>query len=144
MGKKQGAGAVVLDLLLKSGTMTEKSNHRWKMVPGGEKDRNYMFGDRKLIELFQAFWNGISSRGVSLSQASAQCEEFEKALLSLIALLGDSHTGLNRGQSILKCFYRVLLEPTQNMLGWKRCNEKMSTYYYQMLRIIKLTNKELH
>ena len=103
-----------------------------------------MFGDRKSIDLFQAFWKDIISRGVSLTQASAQCDEFDKALSTLVTLPGDWHTGLKIGQSVVKCFYRVLLEPIQHMLGWKRCNDKMSTCYYQMLRLIKLTNKELH
>ena len=66
-GKTQGAGAVVLDLLLKSGTMTKESDHHWKMTPGGKNNRNHMFGDQKSIELFQAFWNDIHSRGISLS-----------------------------------------------------------------------------
>ena len=77
-----------------------------------------MFGDLKSIELFQAFWNDISSRGISLSQTSTQYKESDKALSTLVALPGDwHHTGLNMGQSIVKCFYRVLLEPIQNVLG---------------------------
>ena len=96
-GKKQGAGAVVLDLLLKSRMMTAESNHQWKMTLGGKNDRNYMCGDRTSIGLFQVFWNGISSRGNTHSQASTQCEEFDKALSRLVAVTGDWHTGLDMG-----------------------------------------------
>ena len=69
--------------------MTEESGHQWKMTLGGEKDGNYMLCDQKSIELFQAFWHGINSGGFSLSEASAQCEESDKALSTSVALPGD-------------------------------------------------------
>ncbi len=37
-GIKQEAGTVVLDLLLKGGTMLEDEDHRWTMDDGAEQD----------------------------------------------------------------------------------------------------------
>ena len=70
-GTKTGSGTAVLDLLLKGGTMNEDEPGKWSKAPGYEKDRNYVFGDRKSIEMMQAFKNDIQKRGVSLSAASA-------------------------------------------------------------------------
>jgi len=39
---------------------------------------------------------------------------------------GDWHTGLNIAQSIFKCFWKPILFPIMDMLGWKRINEKVS------------------
>ena len=61
-----------------------------------------------------------------------------------MALPGDWHTGLNASQSIFKIFYKPLLHPLQDLLGWKRINEAVSRCYYQATRLIKFVNEELH
>jgi hypothetical protein len=68
-----------------------------------------MFGDQKSIELYKAFRNIINNIGISLSKANAQCEEFDKALSTLVALSGNWHTSLNMGQSIVKFFTKCFL-----------------------------------
>ena len=64
--------------------------------------------------MMQAFKNDIQKHGVSLSAASAQMDEFDDVLDTVLALPGDWHTGMNFGQSILKVFYKTLLEIRTN------------------------------
>ena len=106
--------------------------------------RNYVFGDRKSIELLNAFRSDLQGRGITLNDMNEQCDEFEKALDTLMSLPGDWHTGLNMVGSIFKTFYKPLLQPVQDLLQWKRINYKVSKCYYQASRLIKLTNAELH
>merc|ERR1711983_654494 len=98
-GSKQGAGTVMLDLLLKGGTMSEEDG-KWIAADDAAHHRNYVFGDRKSIEMLQAFKNDLQGRGVSLSDMSSQCDEFEKALETLMSLPQDWHTGVNMIVSI--------------------------------------------
>ena len=78
---------------------------QWKMADDTVNDRNIIFGDRKSIELMHAFANDLRNRGISLSEASEQCEEFEDAMKTVQSQPGDWHMGLNAAQTIFKCFY---------------------------------------
>ena len=71
-------------------------------------------------------------------------DKFEEASNTIMTVPGDWHTGLNIAQSIFKCFWKLLLSPIMDMLGWKRINEKVSGCYYRASRLIKLINEELH
>ena len=121
-----------------------EQNGKWTAAEDAAQHRNYVFGDRKSIEMLQAFKNDLQGRGVSLNDMSSQCDEFEKALETLMSLPGDWHTGLNMIVSIFKCFYDPLLKPIQSLLDWKRINDKVSKCYYQANRLVQLSNEELH
>ena len=71
-------------------------------------------------------------------------DKFDKASDTIMTLPGDWHTGLNIAQSIFRCFWKPLLSPIMEMLGWKRINKKVSGCYYQASRLIKFINEELH
>ena len=143
-GKKDGCGTVALDLLLKDGTMTEEEVGKWMCSEGAEEHRNTIYGDRKSIELLGAYKKVLRKRGVSLSDAGAQCDEFKKALKTVQSMPGDWHTGLNMLQAIFRPFYKTLLEPIKDLLKWKRINDEVKGYYYQATRLVNLTNEELH
>ena len=143
-GKKEGCGTVALDLLLKGDTMTEEDFEKWICSKGSEEHRNTIYGDRKSIELLEAFKKDLRKRGVNLSDAGAQCDEFENALKTVQSMPGDWHTGLNMLQSIFKPFYNTLLDPIKDLLKWKRVNDEVKGCYYQASRLVKLTNEELH
>jgi len=71
-------------------------------------------------------------------------DKFEEASNTIMPVPGDWYTGLNTAQSIFKCFWKPLLSPIMDMLGWKRINEKERVLLYQASRLIKLINRELH
>ena len=81
-GNQKGAGTVMFDLLLKAGTMLE---YEGKLMAHGDCDihRNYVFGDRKSIELLNAFRSDLQGRGITLNEMNEQCDEFEKVLDTL-------------------------------------------------------------
>ena len=60
--------------------------------------RNYVFGDRKSIELLNAFRSDLQGRGITLNDMNEQCDEFEKALDTLMSLPGDWHMGFKYGR----------------------------------------------
>ena len=91
--------------------MREVDFGKWLCEQDHDTHRNTIFGDRKSIEIYAAFKNDIRKRGHSLSEASIQLDEFEKALAIVQTLPGDWHTGLNILQAIFKPFYKVLLDP---------------------------------
>ena len=141
---KDGVGTVSLDLLLKGGTIEEREFGIWSLAANYLRHRNYIFGDRKSIENMAGFARKLCSRRLSLEVESENADVVEEALNTVMQLLGDWHTGLNMAQGIIKCFWTPLLSPMEDFLGWKRYNEKVASCYYQMTRLIKLTNEELH
>jgi len=135
---------VSLDLLLKGGTIKERAYGIWSLATSYLRHRNYIFGDRKSIENMAGFARELRNRRFSLEVESENADVFEEALNTVMQLPGDWHTGLNMAQGIVKCFWTPLLSPMKDFLGWKRCNEKVASCYYQITRLIKLTNEELH
>ena len=83
-GKNEGAGTVVLDLLIKVGMMREVDFGKWLCEQGYHQ--NTIFGDRKSIKLYAVFKNNIRKRGHSLSEVSIQLDEFEKVLATVQTL----------------------------------------------------------
>jgi len=128
-GNKAGDGTVGLECLSKGGTLNEVQPGKWEAVDNHKEHRNYIYGDRKSIELLEAFKCDLQSRGLSISDTSAQCEEFEKGLDTFLCQPGDWHTGLNQVQTIFKFFYKPLIGPIQDMLHWKRINEQVKNCY---------------
>jgi hypothetical protein len=124
--------------------MREVDFNKWLCEKGFEAERNTIFGDCKSIEVYAAFKNDIKARGHILSDASIQLNEFEKALATVQTLPGDWHTGLNMLQSTFKTYCKLLLDPSRDMLDWKRVNDEVKCCYYQASRLVKLPNDELH
>ena len=125
-GEKKGAGTITLELLLKGGTLNETDSGSWDLEEGYENHRNYIFGDRKTIECISSFFSTARGREPNLEESSILMDKFDEASNTIMNVPGDWHTGLNIAQSIFKCFWKPLLSPIMDMLGWKRINEKVS------------------
>ena len=125
-GEKKGAGTITLELLLKGGTLNETDSGSWDLEESYENHRNYIFGDRKTIECISSFFSTARGREPNLEESSILMDKFEEASNTIMTVPGDWHTGLNIAQSIFKCFWKPLLSPIMDMLGWKRINEKLA------------------
>ena len=56
---------------------------------------------------------------------------------------GDWHTGLCIAQSIFNVCYTGVWDEFQDLLGWKRINSKVGTWYYQAICLITFVHDEL-
>ena len=85
----------------------------------------------------------MQDRRISYYVANVQAKIFLKAITVVMDVPGVWYAGLAMAQSIFNVCYVGLLDQFQDLLGWKKVNDKVSSCYYQATRLVIFVFYEL-